>query len=166
MNKALCLLIISIALYSCSKSEHEIEANKHTQASNDLFNSDDASKYAEAFSYLYSEYKDGSAYSAGKIGWAYQKGLGVEPDLGKAIELYEFAASRGMTYWQYLLAHAYEQGYLGFEVNPEKRDYWLNQNYKVHVAKYECWVFNYYKMGIYPSDSKLEQFYEQECNGS
>jgi TPR repeat protein len=166
MNRVLSILIISIALFSCSKSEYEIKSDKHIQASSTLFKKDDASKHRDAFNYLYSEYKDGSAYSAGKLGWAYQKGLGVKPDLDKAIELYEFAASRGMTYWQYLLAHAYDQGYLGFDVNPEKRDYWLNQSYKVHIAKYECWVVSYYAMGIYPSNPTLEKFYEQQCNDS
>ena len=166
MIKFSFILIITIILAACSKSEHEIAAERHSNASKALFQDTDESKYKEAFEYLHSEYKAGSAYSAGKLGWAYQKGLGVEPDLKRAIELYEFAANRGMTYWQYLLAHAYEQGYFNLGIDLEKKEYWLNQSNKVHRAKYECWVVTYYEMGIYPSAPDLKTLHEQRCNDS
>jgi len=135
----------------------------HMLASLRLFQSKDNIEQRLGFSYLESEYEEGSAYSAGKLGWAYQRGLGVEPNLLKAIELYEYAALRGMTYWQFLLAHAYEKGYLGFEVDEEKAKYWFILEPKVHSAKYECWVANYYRDGTFPTNNMMLNFYQAKC---
>ncbi|WP_421711505.1 hypothetical protein [Alcanivorax sp.] len=78
----------------------------HMLASMKVFQSQNSEDRREGFLYLEQEAKEGSCYSAGKIGWAYQKGLGVEPDIEKAISLYKQAAECGMTYWQILLSHA------------------------------------------------------------
>ena len=113
----------------------------HMVASIGVFQSDDPERQRQGFEHLQSEFSDtGSAYAAGKMGWAYQKGLGVEQDIGRALELYNLAAERGMTYWQYLLAHAYERGYLGLDVDNERAEHWRNFKPKVHIASYECWI--------------------------
>jgi len=78
----------------------------HMLASMKVFQSQNREDRREGFLYLEQEAKEGSCYSVGKIGWAYQKGLGVEPDIEKAISLYKQAAECGMTYWQILLSHA------------------------------------------------------------
>ncbi len=135
----------------------------HILASLRLFSTDDPEQHRLGFAALEREYEEGSAYSAGKLGWAYQRGLAVEPDLQKAVELYEHAASNGMTYWQYLLAHAHEKGYLGLEVDEEQAAYWLNFKPKVHIDLYECWVANYYADGTFPSNEKLQAEYRQIC---
>ncbi|MEX0708418.1 MAG: hypothetical protein WD078_10680 [Woeseia sp.] len=136
----------------------------HMLASLRLFHTDDPSLQRLGFTALEHEYEAGSAYSAGKLGWAYQKGLGVDPDRDKALELYEYAAKSGMTYWQYLLAHAYEKGYLGLEPDPEKTTYWVSYKPKVHVALYECWVAYYYADGTFPANEELRTRYQNVCD--
>lgn len=155
------LLLLTLALLVGCDQE-----TQHIRASKLLFSSNDPVKQKQGFEFLLNEYENGSAYSAGKIGWAYQKGLGVEKDLVKAVELYEYAASRGMTYWQFMLAHAYEMGYLGLDKNEERRDYWLNFKDKRHIDTYECWVKYYYSNGFYPSNTQLESMYEEACKNS
>lgn len=136
----------------------------HILASLRLFHTDDPSLQRLGFTALEHEYEVGSAFSAGKLGWAYQKGLGVDPDRDKALELYEYAAKRGMTYWQYLLAHAYEMGYLGLEPDLEKTAYWVSYKPKVHVALYECWVASYYADGTFPMNEELRARYQTVCD--
>jgi len=136
----------------------------HILASLRLFNTDDPSMQRRGFEVLEQEYKSGSAFSAGKLGWAYQKGLGVVPDRDKALELYEYAAQSGMTYWQYLLGHAYEKGYLGLDPDPEKAADWITYKPKVHIALYECWVASYYADGTFPSNEELQTKYQEICD--
>lgn len=139
-----------------------LKQQKHIEASNNLFDKDPL-KQKSAFNYLRQEADSGSAFSSGKLGWAYQLGLGVKADLSKAKELYTFAANSGMTYWQFLLAHAYEQGYLGLPASPERKKYWLTYKPKIHSGLYECWVKNYYEMGIFPANEKAYQLNKNIC---
>ncbi len=135
----------------------------HMIASIDVFQSDDEDRQRAGVKTLEQEYRDGSAYSAGKLGWAYQLGLGVDQDMSKALALYEYAAENGMTYWQHLLAHAYEQGYLGLDVDATVAEHWRAFKPKVHIALYECWVVEYYDMGIFPKDDALRDRYRAAC---
>lgn len=135
----------------------------HALASIRLFRSNDFHEQKRGFQYLETEYEQGSYYSGGKLGWAYQRGLGVEKDLEKALSLYREAASHGMTYWQFLLAHAHQQGYLGLEQSAEMYEYWLNFSPRVHIAMYECWVANYYSDGTFPSNEQLQEEYQERC---
>ena len=137
----------------------------HMIASIDVFQSGDPSRQQAGFKVLEREYVEGgSAYAAGKLGWAYQQGFGVGQDLQKALELYNFAAERGMTYWQYLLAHAYEKGYLGLDADEERAKYWREFKPKVHVALYECWVSIYYQDGTFPESDELARKYQKICD--
>ena len=138
----------------------------HILASLRLLQTDDRKLQRLGFEVLEREYETGSAFAAGKIGWAYQRGLGVDPDRDKALELYEFAAKNGMTYWQYLLAHAYEKGYLGLNVDPDEAAYWMAYKPKVHVALYECWVASYYGDGTFPPNDELRAKYQKTCDES
>jgi len=131
----------------------------------DVFQSGDINRQRSGFKVLESEYLErNSAFAAGQLGWAYQQGYGVERDLNKALELYNIAAGRGMTYWQFLLAHAYKKGYLGLEVNEERAEYWREFKPKVHVALYECWVSIYYQNGIFPGSEELAQEFQKVCD--
>jgi hypothetical protein len=136
---------------------------RHILASIKLFSSGDRELQRQGFETLEQEYESGSAYAGGKLGWAYQRGLGVDPDQDKALELYNIVAERGGTYWQYLLAHAYEKGYLGLEVDAEKSAYWLEYKPKIHIALYECWVATYYDDGIFPPSEDLRTRYLKKC---
>lgn len=137
----------------------------HMIASIDVFQSDDPARQRTGFAVLKAEYvEQNSAYAAGKLGWAYQRGLGVEEDLDKAMELYSVAAEGGMTYWQYLLAHAYERGYLGLDSDPVRAQYWREFKPKVHIALYECWVATYYRDGIFPANEELASKYQKICD--
>lgn len=137
---------------------------QHYLASLRVFDTDDPELQRMGFEVLESEYvESGSAFAAGKVGFAYQKGLGVEPDQEKATELYEYAARNGMTYWQYLLAHAYEKGYLGLEVDEERSAYWLTYEPKVHRVAYECLVAVYYADGTFPENEELKSRYRKTC---
>jgi TPR repeat protein len=134
-------------------------------ASIDVFQSDDPARQKAGFQVLESEYVDqDSGYAAGKLGWAYQRGLGVEENLDKALELYNIAAEQGMTYWQYLLSHAYERGYLGLDIDTERAQYWREFKPKVHIAQYECWVAIYYQDGTFPVNEELAAEYQEICN--
>ncbi|RZV34546.1 MAG: sel1 repeat family protein [Chromatiales bacterium] len=156
--------IIGNSLLRVAASEGSSQA-AHMIASIDVFQSGDPVRQREGFKVLEGEYSEsGSAYAAGKLGWAYQQGFGVDQDLEKALELYNFAAERGMTYWQYLLAHAYEKGYLGLEVNEERAKYWREFKPKVHVALYECWVSTYYQDGTFPKSDELGSKYQKKCD--
>lgn len=131
----------------------------HMLASMRLFGSSDPDERKLGFAALQQEFETGSCYAAGKLGWAYQRGLAVQPDMKRALSLYEKAADCGMTYWQFLLAHAYDEGYLGLPQDKEKAAYWLKKEPKIHVDKYECWVANYYRDGTFPrSDEKLVHY--------
>lgn len=137
----------------------------HMVASIDVFQSGDPVRQRKGIEYLEKERTEtGSAYAAGKVGWAYQKGFGVDQDLDKALELFEYAAEHGMTYWQYLLAHAYEKGYLGLRIDEERSQYWLNFKPKIHVALYECWVAIYYEDGTFPKNEELRAKYQKICD--
>ena len=132
------------------------DISRHIAASIQLFNVDDPGAQRDGLHQLESEFQNGSAYAAGKLGWAYQLGRGVETNEPKAIALYEYAASRGMTYWQFLLSHTYEFGLLGLERDSERAQYWLTHEDKRYIAIYECWVADYYGMGIFPLMSESE----------
>ena len=89
----------------------------HMLASLRVFHSDDPAIQREGFLTLQQEADHGSAYSAGKLGWAFALGRGTEKNEQRALEQYFIAAKAGMTYWQFLLAHAYEQGYYGLPID-------------------------------------------------
>ncbi len=138
----------------------------HMLASLRVFRVDDPEVQRLGFQVLKKEAESGNAYSAGKLGWAYQRGLGVDKDLSKALELYNTAASQGMTYWQYLLAHAYEKGHLGLELDLERSRYWREFKPKVHIAVYECWVAMYYQDGTFPENERVAVAYQKICDES
>lgn len=156
--------VVGNSLLRVAASEGSSQA-AHMIASVDVFQSGDPVRQKEGFRVLQREYlESGSAYAAGKLGWAYQRGLGVEQHLQKALELYILAAERGMTYWQYLLAHAYERGYLGLDADEERANYWREFKPKVHVDLYECWVSIYYQDGTFPRSKELAAKYQKVCD--
>lgn len=142
------------------------EGSAHMLASIQLFQSDDPVLQRRGFAVLQEEAEDGSAYSAGKLGWAYAMGLGIEKDEERALELYFVAANAGMTYWQYSLAHAYEQGYFGLPVDEERANYWREFEPKSHITTYECQVASNYERGLYPTNLELERRYRQQCDAA
>jgi TPR repeat protein len=135
----------------------------HMLASMQVFRSNDPELQRRGFLALQEEAQAGSAYSAGKMGWAYAMGWGTEKDEQRALEQYFIAAKAGMTYWQYLLAHAYEQGYYGLPVDQERATYWREFEPKVHVTTYECEVAGSYERGLYPANPELQQKYRKAC---
>ncbi len=137
---------------------------RHVMASISVFQSEDPAMQVLGFGELEREFQAGSAYAAGKLGWAYQRGLGTERNLAKALELYEYAATQGMTYWQFLLSHAYEKGYLGLEKDDDKARFWLEYQPKQHIAVFECWVANYYRDGTFPPSEELAARYQALCD--
>ena len=153
----------AMALLELPAREGSSQARNYL-ASLRVFDTEDPVLQRMGFEVLEQEFVEGgSAFAAGQIGFAYQKGLGVEPDLEKAVELYEYAAEHGMTYWQYLLAHAYEKGYLGLEVDEERSAFWLAYKPKVHVVIYECFVARYYADGTFPENEELKSKYLKTC---
>ena len=172
MNRLIKVLFVLSLSASClgampaDYEEFKKERQRHIEASNMLFQSGDPARQEKGFGILEAEYNAGSAFSGGKLGWAYQKGLGVEANLDKALELYLFAAKEGMTYWQYLLAHAYQMGYLGFNTDDERSIYWLNYEPKVHLDKYECWVAYYYEKDFFPMNRVVYQSNKALCEKS
>lgn len=138
----------------------------HVLASLRVFALDDPKAQEIGFRELMAEYQDGGVYAAGKLGWAYQRGRGVEADLARAIEFYEVAARGGMTYWQILLSHAYEQGYLGLPQSDQQAAYWREMKPKVHLAVHECWVAAYYGDGTFPGGEARQSQYADACSQS
>lgn len=136
---------------------------QHMLASLRLFHASNAVIQQLGFEQLQREFEDGSAYAAGKLGHAYLDGIYVKQDTDKALDLFHHAATNGMTYWQFLLAHAYEQGYFGLSCDIEKSKYWLNFQPKVHHGRYECWVSKYYRDGTFPENNALKVQYSKLC---
>lgn len=68
--------------------------------------------------------KKGDARAMAMLGLFYQKGLGVEADLNKAVEWYADAADKNNIDAQYSLAEIYLSGELG-EADPERGRFWL-----------------------------------------
>ena len=149
------------ALWMLSALGHDTAT--HMLASMRLFQSDDPVEMKRGLVVIEEEAENGSCYSAGKLGWAYQHGLAVSQNLEKAKTLYERAARCGMTYWQILLSHAYEKGYLGFEQDSVKALYWKELEPKVHIADFNCWVANYYRNGTFPNNDKELAIYAGRC---
>lgn len=140
---------------------------KHILASLKVFQSNDKQAQIEGLKTLKDEYESGSAFSAGKIGWAYNIGAGVSEDKEKAIKYYEIAANRGMTLWQYLLAHIYEKGYYGKKVDLSKVEYWKIFQPKIHVYTYECALSQLYSGEMsFPKNDALKDKYTKICNES
>ena len=139
------------------------DAATHMLASIRLFQSDDPAEMKKGLAIIEKEAEEGSCYSAGKLGWAYQHGLAVTKDLQKAKTLYERSAKCGMTYWQILLSHAHEKGYLGYRQDPIQATYWREMKPKVHTADYNCWVADYYRNGTFPPDDKELYHYANLC---
>ena len=144
-----------------ARSGHENSA--HMLASMQLFQSNDPELQRRGFLVLQQEADDGSAYSAGKVGWAYAMGWGTEKDEQRALKQYFIAANAGMTYWQYLLAHAYELGYYGLPVDLEQAEHWRNLKPKIHIAIYECEIAGSYERGLFPTNLKLQRQFRDAC---
>lgn len=139
-------------------------AAKHEWASLLTFHSLTPEEPAVGARMLQTEYDEGSPFAAGKLGWAYHMGYGVQQDDAKALMLYEYAAQNGMTLWQFLLAHAYEQGYYGLKVDTERAEYWKAFPEKIHTYVYECAVRDLYREGIsFPKRPEVESKYEARC---
>jgi TPR repeat protein len=139
----------------------------HILASINLFKSDDATDWKMGLESFKEEYKNGSFYSAGKIGWAHNLGRGTKKDPKEAFKYYQVAASGGMTLWQFLLAHSYERGYYGVEPNKEKAEYWRNFQPKVHVYDYDCAIHSLYEGGnSFPKNEELELEFKNRCESS
>ena len=135
----------------------------HMLASMRVFKSDDPELQRKGFLTLMQEANDGSAYSTGKLGWAYALGRGTEKNQQRALEQYFIAAKAGMTYWQFLLAHAYEQGYYGLPIDPDQAKYWREFEPKIHITKYECEVAGNYERGTFPENEELHSRYLDAC---
>jgi hypothetical protein len=138
----------------------------HLLASLQVFHSDDLALQRVGFLTLQQEADDGSAYSAGKLGWAYALGRGTEKNEQRALELYFIAAKAGMTYWQSLLAHAYEQGYYGLPIDAGQAKYWREFEPKIHIAKYECQIADNYVRETFPANEELHKRYLDACTNS
>jgi len=136
----------------------------HMIASIKAFNSADPEVQKEGVEAINREFDAGSKFSAGKLGWAYHLGAGVKKDDRRALELYKIAAEGGMTLWQFLLSHAYEQGYYGLRSDTTKSDYWRKYQPKVQVYSYECAVASLYREGrSFPNNIPIQQKYEAMC---
>lgn len=156
IRKAMAVLAVP------ASAEHSSSA--HMLASMQVFHSKDPEIQRVGFLALQQEAEAGSAYSAGKVGWAYAVGLGTERNEHLALEQYSIAADAGMTYWQHLLAHAYERGYYGLPIDLEKAAYWREFQPKIHYSKYECEVAGNYGRGTFPANEKLESQFREACS--
>lgn len=139
----------------------------HILASANVFFSNDPNDWRAGLAVLEQEYQKGSYYSAGKIGWAHNIGRGTSKDGEKALHFYRIAASGGMTLWQYLLAHSYEQGYYGLEIDSEKTQYWKDYQPKVHTYDYDCAIHHLYSSGrSFPENKEVELEFKNRCESS
>jgi TPR repeat protein len=120
----------------------------HQLASAFIFQPTSAEERSVGVRMLREEYEAGSAFAAGKLGWAYHMGYGVPKDDTLALRFFEEAARGGMTLWQFLLAHVYEQGYYDRAVDAVRSEYWKQYPNKVHVYTYECAVAELYAGGL------------------
>ncbi|MEN3159661.1 tetratricopeptide repeat protein [Alkalimonas sp. NCh-2] len=138
----------------------------HVLASLRLFYVRDVELQKLGFDYLNDEYLTGSMFAAGKLGEAYQLGLGTDKDLITAINFYQLAAEHGNTNWQYLLAHAYRKGYLGLPKSDANYLFWLNYQPKNHTVNYSCRVSELYRREIFPSSFLKRAIWTYRCRTS
>lgn len=138
----------------------------HMLASMRLFWSDDLSEQQQGFNQLMDEYRSGSAFAAGKIGYAFHQGLAVDADDAKALEYYEIAAKGGMTRWQLILSRIYEKGLYGVRPDQEKAKRWREYWPKVHVETYECVLASSYADGLaLEKNEKMAAYFSDKCDG-
>jgi TPR repeat protein len=136
----------------------------HILANLKVFRSNSKEEQKEGLELLKKEYQIGSKFSAGKLGWAYNAGLGAKKDEEKAFEYYKIAAEGGMTLWQYLLAHIYEEGYYGKKPDIQQVEYWKSYRPKVHVYTYECAVAQLYSGKVsFPENPEIENKFVGLC---
>ncbi|TNC83375.1 MAG: hypothetical protein CSH37_14560 [Thalassolituus sp.] len=90
----------------------------------------------------------------------------MDPDIIKTKQLCEKAAACGMTHRHLLLAHSYQEGYLGYPIDSEKSEYWRNFSQKVHRIIYQCQVASYYKDGTFPWNQEKYEENLAICNGN
>jgi len=136
----------------------------HILASIQLFQSDDVKEQKAGFEYLTKEYKSGSMYAAGKLGWAYHQGIASKKNDMKALMLYQEAAEGGLTLWQYLLAYIFENGLYGQEPNHDGYDYWVNYNIKLQAISYSCAISSLYSQGnVLPNNPSEEEKHRVQC---
>ena len=83
----------------------------------------------------------GDVYGYNNMGYAYQRGIGVEPDLDAAIAWYERAARGGQPNAPINLGFIYRDGGPGLEPDPERAAFWFAEAAKggnpwgsVHLA--------------------------------
>jgi TPR repeat protein len=83
----------------------------------------------------------GDVYGYNNMGYAYQRGIGVEPDLQQAIEWYERAARGGQPNAPINLGFIYRDGGPGLDPDPERAAFWFAEAAKggnawgsVHLA--------------------------------
>ncbi len=83
----------------------------------------------------------GDIYGYNNMGYAYQRGIGVEPDIGEAIAWYERAAEGGQPNAPINLGFIYRDGAPGLAPNPERAAFWFAEAAKggnpwgsVHLA--------------------------------
>jgi len=137
----------------------------HILASMNVFQSENINEQKEGIKFLLMEYDQGSKFSAGKLGWAYNAGLGFDKNIEIAFRYYEVAAKGGMTLWQFLVAHAYEQGYYNKKVDLNKVKYWKEYKPKIHTYTYECALAQLYSGELsFPVNNELKQKYINLCN--
>ena len=67
----------------------------------------------------------GDVYGYNNMGYAYQRGIGVEPDIDQAIEWYERAARGGQPNAPINLGFIYRDGDLGLEPDPQRAAFWF-----------------------------------------
>jgi TPR repeat protein len=83
----------------------------------------------------------GDVYGYNNMGYAYQRGIGVEPDIEEAIDWYERAAEGGQPNAPINLGFIYRDGAPGLDPDPERAAFWFAEAAKggnpwgsVHLA--------------------------------
>ncbi len=158
-NLAKSLLVQSAQLGS--------EGAAHMLASMRLFESDDPAEQRLGLEVLRKEHENGSAFAAGKIGYAYHKGLVVEASDEIALSYYTEAASGGMTRWQFILSRIYEAGLYGQAVDASLAKYWRDYQPKVHVEVYPCVMAALYQEDlVFEPDAGTARAFQEQCSAT
>lgn len=101
-------------------------AQGHTFAYNNLgYMLAEAGETERALPLFQASAESGDIYGYNNMGYAYQKGLGVEPDIDAAIGWYEKAAEGGQPNAPINLGFLYRSGAPGLEADPRRAAFWF-----------------------------------------
>lgn len=124
----------NLALYWCLKAAVQGDATAQKEASRLILAQQQSDEYPKAIEWLKYYAQLGDAYAQFNLGTAYAKGLGVEVDLNRAIELWQLAANKNVPEAYFSLGSSYFYG-LGVQQDIQQAQYYYLKAAELDVSE-------------------------------